>query len=95
MSEYVVWSMEHQGWWPRSRRGYVETLDQAGRFSETEAAEIVAHANIVKCHEAMIPIEALSAIPDVRAMLLGWLALSESQQQLILHSFRFVRKGRC
>ena len=50
--------MEHQAWWPATRMGYVPTLALAGRFSRDEAAAIVQHANIVKCHEAMIPVEA-------------------------------------
>jgi hypothetical protein len=55
---YVIWSMEHQAWWRASRFGYVATLAEAGRFSREEAAAIVERANIVKCHECMIPVEA-------------------------------------
>jgi len=58
LTEYVIWSIEHQAWWPATRMGYVPTLALAGRFSYDEAAAIVAQANIVKCHECMIPIEA-------------------------------------
>jgi hypothetical protein len=59
MARYVIWSIEHQAWWPISRMGYVETLAAAGRFSFAEATAIVTSANIVKTNECMIPVEAL------------------------------------
>lgn len=59
-ADYVIWSIEHQAWWPASRMGYVETLALAGRFSHAEAAAIVERANYPPgtCHECMIPLEA-------------------------------------
>jgi hypothetical protein len=59
-TEYVIWSIEHQAWWPASCMGYVETLALAGRFSHKEAAAIVARANYPPgtFHECMIPVEA-------------------------------------
>jgi hypothetical protein len=67
---YVIWSLEHQAWWPASRWGYVDTLDRAGRFSREDAEAIVAQANIAKVHECMIPVEAVgvgggSQVPNV------------------------------
>jgi len=58
--EYVIWSIEHQAWWPASRMGYVLTLALAGRFSREDAAAIVEHANYPPgtFHECMIPLEA-------------------------------------
>lgn len=62
--EYVIWSIEHQAWWPASRMGYVLTLAEAGHFSQTEAMAIVARANYPPgtFHECMIPTEALGVI---------------------------------
>jgi hypothetical protein len=60
MADYVIWSIEHQAWWPASRMGYVETLALAGHFSREEAAAIVDRANYPPgvFHECMIPVEA-------------------------------------
>lgn len=57
---YVIWSIEHQAWWPASRMGYVEILALAGRFSYAEAAAIVERANYPPgtFHECMIPVDA-------------------------------------
>ena len=62
--QYVIWSIEHQAWWPASRVGYVCTLAEAGRFSQAEATTIVAHANYPPgtFHECMIPVEAFADI---------------------------------
>jgi hypothetical protein len=57
--EFVIWSMEHEAWWAPGSLGYAPTLDGAGIYSREDAAFIVRRANIVKCHEAMIPVEAL------------------------------------
>lgn len=62
MRRYVIWSIEHQAWWPITRHGYVETLAAAGRFSETEAVGIVMDANVVTINEVMIPVEALDPL---------------------------------
>ena len=43
---YVIWSFEHQAWWAPDRRGYTEMLDQAGRYGEAEAQQIVRDANV-------------------------------------------------
>jgi hypothetical protein len=58
--QYVIWSIEHQAWWPASCYGYVLTLAEAGQFSEASATAIVARANYPPgtFHECMIPIEA-------------------------------------
>ena len=43
MSEqtFVIWSWEHLAWWAPNRQGYTEQLEQAGRYSHAEAADIV------------------------------------------------------
>lgn len=37
---WLVWSNEHQAWWPKSRSGYVRDEKQAGRFNLDEALDI-------------------------------------------------------
>ena len=38
---FVIWSWEHHSWWAPNRQGYAEHLEQAGRYSFQEAADIV------------------------------------------------------
>jgi hypothetical protein len=44
-TNYVIWSLEHNGWWARARCGYVEQLADAGLYSPIEAEAIEADAN--------------------------------------------------
>lgn len=39
--KWLIWSFEHRAWWGPNRRGYVQTVDQAGRYSAVEACEIL------------------------------------------------------
>ncbi len=41
---WLIWSHEHNGYWPRSQSGYVALRD-AGRFTLEEAVNILAEAN--------------------------------------------------
>lgn len=55
--EWLIWSMEHDGWWKPNRNGYTEYLSEAGRYSFEDALDIVASANmhcINQPKEAMI-----------------------------------------
>jgi hypothetical protein len=54
---YVIWSFEHQAWWAPDRRGYTEMLDQAGRYDDAEAQQIVRHANVVRQEELLMTVE--------------------------------------
>jgi hypothetical protein len=38
---YLIWSWEHMAWWAEDMDGYTPRLDQAGRYSYSEAAGIV------------------------------------------------------
>jgi hypothetical protein len=38
---WLVWSNEHNGWWRPGRAGYTEDMGQAGRFTFTEAQQII------------------------------------------------------
>ena len=37
---YLIWSVEHNGWWGSARRGYFRELSKAGRYSHAEALAI-------------------------------------------------------
>jgi hypothetical protein len=43
--EWLIWSMEHRRWWSADRQGYCIFRDEAGRYSMSEAKEIVMGAN--------------------------------------------------
>lgn len=60
---FVIWSIEHQAWWGPDRIGYTRHLIEAGIYARDEAAAIVAGANVVHCHECMIPLECLADPP--------------------------------
>jgi hypothetical protein len=62
---YVIWSIEHQAWWRPGWMGYCVSLHDAGLYTQREAAEILSRANLVAFHEAMIPVTALGAAPEL------------------------------
>ena len=37
---FVVWSWEHRAWWRADRKGYTESLNEAGHYTFDEAADI-------------------------------------------------------
>lgn len=37
---YVIWSHEHSQWWAPDHCGYTGDIDQAGQYTEAEAADI-------------------------------------------------------
>ncbi len=45
ITDWVIWSEEHAAWWGPERRGYTDSLAQAGRYPQEEALTIVAVAN--------------------------------------------------
>lgn len=38
---YLLWSQRHAAWWKPSAAGYTDDVDEAGRFSETDAVRHV------------------------------------------------------
>ncbi len=42
---YLIWSNEKNSWWKPNSRGYTEKIEEAGRYSLTEALEIEKDAN--------------------------------------------------
>jgi len=61
--KWVVWSHEHQGYWPFSRMGYVPRLVDAGQFTFEEAIAIVQQANLgMRGRE---PEETMMPVPEV------------------------------
>jgi hypothetical protein len=58
---WLVWSLEHNGWWRENSKGYCSDIKAAGRYSFEEASKIVVGANYAayvhgkKINEAMCP----------------------------------------
>lgn len=42
---WLIWSNEHRGWWAANEMGYVQSRDDAGRYSYDDALAIVRGAN--------------------------------------------------
>ena len=55
-SLWLIWSIEHNGWWCPMSRGYTEQRRNAGIYSFEEACKIVKDANI---GENNVPNEAM------------------------------------
>lgn len=53
---YLIWSIEHNGWWRNNEQGYVQSKEKAGLYSFERAHEIVKKANE---HCGDVPNEAL------------------------------------
>jgi hypothetical protein len=47
VTEYWIWSNEHQAWWKPAERGYTGLLHEAGRYHKSVVDRILRHANIV------------------------------------------------
>ena len=47
MSEYWIWSNEHQAWWRPNERGYTGLLHEAGRYHRSRVDQILKQANLV------------------------------------------------
>ena len=41
MTEYLIWSFEHDAWWLPNSHGYTGNIDMAGRYHAGQAAKIV------------------------------------------------------
>jgi len=46
MSDYLIWSNEHRGWWAPGRAGYVRRVEDAGRYTQEQALGICTGAII-------------------------------------------------
>ena len=54
---WLIWSLEHNGWWMPDRNGYHADIKKAGRYTFEEAREIVTDANNYNSvNEAMCPV---------------------------------------
>jgi hypothetical protein len=42
--DYLIWSIEHDGWWGPGESGYVKRVSEAGRYSRDRALAICANA---------------------------------------------------
>lgn len=70
MAQYLIWSIEHTGWWRPGRSGYTQQLTQAGRYETAEAMEILEDANIVKVNECLVPVRCARVV-DARGELVA------------------------
>lgn len=43
--KYLIWSNEHQLWWRPGHRGYTGYIEEAGRYDQDEAIDIVVKAS--------------------------------------------------
>lgn len=61
---WLIWSNEHMGWWGCNSRGYVESINKAGRYKFDEAVEIC-KSGTMKCSRfgGVIPKEIM--VPDL------------------------------
>jgi len=41
---YVIWSFEHNAWWGPDKCGYTRDIQEAGRYSATDAGRIVVNS---------------------------------------------------
>ena len=55
-TKWIIWSLEHRGWWMKNHTGYTQKREEAGEYSYEEALQIVRGANI---GEKDIPNEAM------------------------------------
>src|SRR5262245_8945039 len=62
---FVIWSIEHSGWWRASLHGYADTLAEAGRFTGPQVLAILSAANVREVNECAIPVEALQTQPSI------------------------------
>lgn len=69
---YLIWSYEHDKWWKPYSQGYTEDVDEAGRYEEWEAFQIVRSANKHIDHdevtfvECMIPVYEGDKLTEVK-----------------------------
>jgi len=45
-SKWIIWSIEHNGWWAPDENGYVAKKERAGKYTYERACQIVKSANI-------------------------------------------------
>lgn len=77
-TKWIIWSLEHQGWWKKNHTGYTQKKEEAGEYDYDEALRIVRGANIAGKdipNEAMImvgePEFIDSRITDIECEILG------------------------
>lgn len=43
---WLIWSNQRGMWWRPRERGYTQYIEEAGRYTATDAARIVSHATL-------------------------------------------------
>jgi len=64
---YLIWSVEHQGWWKPRRAGYTQEIKEAGHYAWAEAVAICHDANQYVIDDQGFPNEAMVPIIGQRA----------------------------
>lgn len=90
MDEYLIWSNERRGWWKANRHGYTLRIDEAARFSETEAQKIAADGNRGLAPDAGYPNEMVVQAPD-RGQWPDW--TDHRQRAAIVHLLDVLSSG--
>lgn len=61
-SVYLIWSIEHGGWWRTGECGYTSDIEQAGWYLVDDTLRILTQANIHKTNEVAIPLRFLARL---------------------------------
>ena len=46
--KYLIWSYDHDQWWGPDKCGYTHSMEDAGRYSGTEAHQIVLESMLME-----------------------------------------------
>lgn len=61
-SVYLIWSIEHWGWWRPKRQGYTNNIGEAGWYLRDDTLDILNQANRRETMEVAIPLRQLSRL---------------------------------
>lgn len=64
---WLIYSHEHKAWWRANRCGYTQRMDEAGRYTEEQAADICWIANRYRSSVEQMPNEVMVPAPETEA----------------------------
>lgn len=70
--QYLIWSNEHNKWWGVNCRGYVDSVNEAGRFALSFAVKLCNEANFCWNVTKVHPIPNELPISEEAALLLQY-----------------------
>ena len=63
--KWLIWSIEHNGWWKANSSGYTRLVINAGRYNYEAALQIVTGANYaIYNRQGVTPNEAMCLAPE-------------------------------